>query len=612
MSKYNLRGCSIVAAADRAPCVDQAVQDLAEYTGGDIVDSAGGATGRTLVLVGRQMARTVEIPHIGLDGLSDQGFVLETVSHGGAGFVICSGGGSRGDAYAVIELIKAMERAGDDLLLDETSRREEPFFVRRGMYAHQHWAYAHPYALRTWTFDHWRAYVDLLAYMKINLFCIWSMAGILPNPLSQADRAYLENYHRVIDYAKNRRGMEVFIGECANNVAETDGGVPVQQRHYFDVEVLKDPSDAAQLQDIMDNRRNLYEVASNADGYWIIDSDPGGFEGSPESEFVDIMVGNRELIDRHTDKGRNARLAYWMWMGWGMGRPMDERQRIVARTTELMRDRLREPWVLFACWPTHLDAACDLGYIDKSIFFPYSIIEDEPSPPTTRLRFDEMYRQLSDAISTWGIRGAMGNAQTPLVQLPNIFFFAEMAWNGLPPEEPPASEIVSLLARLIAPEIAEELADGWLALSDRNAGSAFACAAKLETMAKAGAPRPGVLGMCYFPGVERLVSDLALQVRTHGEAMRLCDTLAAGAPEEQIREALLSYYDAALTWHATHDFRRYHCYGPDLQEIAAQWADHRNRAPVSPGLVEDLKRKLAGIGHEQWFIEGYVALLGSG
>ena len=52
---------------------------------------------------------------------------------------------------------------------------EKPSFDLRGMYAHQHWAYNHPYALRTWTIDQWKQYVDMLAVMRVNLFQIWSM-----------------------------------------------------------------------------------------------------------------------------------------------------------------------------------------------------------------------------------------------------------------------------------------------------------------------------------------------------------------------------------------------------------------------------------------------------
>ena len=524
MERLDLHKCSIVASESRAGFVDQAVADLAAFTDGAVIESIEGVKTGTAVLVGKEIvckaARSHKMPaQIGLDGLSDQGFLLETVRGNGVDLVMASGGGSRGDAYAVIELIKAIEKNGEQALLDETKRREEPFFIRRGMYAHQHWAYAYPYALRTWSFEDWQSYVDLLAYLKINFFSIWSMVSILPHPLSDGDREYLENYRAVIDYARSRRGMEVLIGECANNVADSDGGVPVDKRGYFDVEVLKDPSDPKQFQDIMDNRRNLYTIANNADGYWIIDSDPGGFEGSPISEFVDILIGNRKLIDECTEKGKNAKLAYWMWAGWAKGKPKSEKGNTCRDIVEDMRDRLEEPWMLFPCWGNHLDASRDLGFMDKSIFFPYGTVEDEPSPPTTRLRFDEVFFHLNNCISMWDGRNVMANAQSPVVQLPNIFFFAETAWNGVPPFEPADYDVVTPLARLVGPDIADDLAEGWLMLKERNAHKVFACTAKLDKIAREErVGRAGALGQYYSPGLAKLVSDLAMQLQVHARA----------------------------------------------------------------------------------------------
>lgn len=615
MSSIGMKGCRIFAAEDTATFVDQAIEDLAEATGGirSSLEEVGGI--ETNVLVGKKTVREMverfpALASIGLDGLSDQGFLLKTIRANGNDLVICAGGGPRGDAYAVIELVKALRTSAEGLVfLDETERREEPFFIRRGIYAHQHWAYNYPYALRSWKFEDWRRYIDLLAYLKINFFQIWSMVGILPIPLSAGDREYLENYRRVIDYAKNRRGMEVFIGECANNVAESDGGVPIQQRDYFEVEVLKDPSDPKQFQEIMDNRRNLYEIASNADGYWIIDSDPGGFEGSPPSEFVDILIGNRRLIDECTEKGPNAKLAYWMWMSWGKGKPRDEREVIPRITVEDMRERLKEPWWLLTCWPNHLDASRDLGYIDKSIFFPYGTIEDEPSPPTTRLRFDEMYFHLNNAMSIWGLRNVMGNAQTPLVQLPNIFFFAESAWHGLPPSLPKDSEVCARLAYLIAPDIADDLTEGWLALKHPSAEEALLRANRLETIVREKRiGRLGALGRLYFPGVERLLLDLAAQLKVHAGARTVCNALEKSTSPTQVEEALLSYYEAALTWQATHGFNRYYLYGPDVQEMGRAWTDYVERIASARELSDRIRRRLIEKGYAQAAIDGFMTL----
>lgn len=610
MDRLNLQNCLIVTLEERASFVDQAIDDLVEYTNGNIVNGISPNFTGTAVLVGKEIVRAAgefyrALADVELDGLSDQGFLLKTIRDGGSSFVVCVGGGGRGEAYAIIELIKAIDKRSDEALIDDISKREEPYFIRRGMYAHQHWAYAYPYALRTWKFEDWKRYVDMLAYMKINFFSIWSMAGILPNPLSEGDREYLENYRKVIDYAKNRRGMEVLIGECANNVAETDGGKPVQQREYFEVEILKNPSDPQQFKDIIDNRTNLYATANNADGYWIIDSDPGGYKDSPASEFVDILMGNRRLMDEHTLKGKNAKLVYWMWMSWGTKDTAGNTRDAV----EDMRDRLKEPWMLLTCWPAHLDASKDLGYIDKSVFFPYGAIEDEPSPPTTRLRFNEMYEQLNSAISNYGIRNAMGNAQSPLVQLPNIFFLAETAWNGVPPSLPPDSDVVTPLARLIAPDIADDLAEGWLMLKEPNADLIFASAGKLARRVqdcKIG--RIGPLGIYYFPNIERLLLDLSMQITVHGHARLLIEDLAGYAPDWKVESSLSGFYDAALKWRDVHDFHGYMCYGPDVNEITEQWKRYCEHAKPERDLLNSVWNALLSKGYEKKYVDEFLAL----
>lgn len=613
LRNLDLTNCSILSSPDTPEFVEQAISDLIEYTGGRRINGTRADAG-VVVLVGKKAVRQAAensqaLSRVGLDGLSDQGFIFKTVSEKDTAFVICSGGGDRGNAYAVIELIKALQRKDGQLLLEATDRREEPFFIRRGMYAHQHWAYEYPYALRSWGFEDWRRYIDMLAYLRINFFSIWSMCGILPTPLSEGDRQYLENYRKVIDYAKNKRGMEVFIGECGNNVAESDGGVPVQQRDYFQVEVLKDPSDPKQFADIMENRRNLYSTANNADGYWIIDSDPGGWEGSPVSEFVDILEGNRQLIDECTIKGKNAKLAYWMWAGWGKGLSRDECQERVRQTVEMMRDRLHEPWLLFPCWGNHLDYALELGYIDKSIFFPYGSIEDEPAPPTTRLRFDEIYFHLNNCISFWGGRNAMGNAQSPLAQLPNIFFFAQTTWYGVPPAERLESETIEPLAKQIAPDIAKDLAKGWLLLKGADVAEVLAQADRLDQIAAEGrVGEPGTVGRFFFPNISKLITDLALQLRVHAKAVQLADALERTEPFDKVFGYLFDYEDAAIAWHSVHNFRRYTCYGPDINRIAEQWRAYRDKISLPVDYSSRLKSDLLGKGYDEWMVEGYLAL----
>ena len=360
------------------------------------------------------------------DSLGDEGFVLRVVEHESRAAVIAAGGTDSGTRQAIFALMRSLDVATTppsfpaDLDLCET-----PSFGLRGMYAHQHWAYGHPYSLRTWTVEEWKQYVDLLALMRVNLFQIWSMAGILPMPLSEDDEAFLRRYPPVIDHARDHHGMEVYIGECANNMCDSTDVPPITERLYFDVECLKDPSDPEQMAELRSARAEFYKICNNADGYWCLDSDPGRWEGSPASEFVDILMMNRELIDTHTTLGRRAKLIYWMWMSWGD----KEREENWRETMDALVRRNPEPWWVTVAWEGHWKVTDERTLNDRIIYYPYGAIEPEPSLPFTTV-VPEVIPQVLDIPERIGqIQGVMGNAQTPVCQLPNMYYFTRAAWD---------------------------------------------------------------------------------------------------------------------------------------------------------------------------------------
>ena len=47
---------------------------------------------------------------------------------------------------------------------------------------------------------------------------------IIPLPMSPEDEAYLQEVRRVVDYAQNQRGMEVWIMQSANRIGVSDCG----------------------------------------------------------------------------------------------------------------------------------------------------------------------------------------------------------------------------------------------------------------------------------------------------------------------------------------------------------------------------------------------------
>src|SRR5512137_2900323 len=123
---------------------------------------------------------------------------------------------------------------------------------------------------------------------------------IIPLPVSAADAAYLEEFRRVVDYAQREHGMEVWMMQSPNRVAKSDCGVAdPRYRPYWRMEHQVDlnPGDPRQLQQILDSRKALYRIVNNVDGVCTIDSDPGGWAGSPVSDWAKIFNGCRALLD---------------------------------------------------------------------------------------------------------------------------------------------------------------------------------------------------------------------------------------------------------------------------------------------------------------------------
>ena len=103
--------------------------------------------------------------------------------------------------------------------------RNKPSFAVRGIHLNG-WPLNYPYAFRSWKEADWKKFIDIAWAQRINLFYLWPFMEILPVPLSVEDEAYLQEVRRVVDYAKNERGMEVWIMQSANRIGTSDCGTP--------------------------------------------------------------------------------------------------------------------------------------------------------------------------------------------------------------------------------------------------------------------------------------------------------------------------------------------------------------------------------------------------
>ena len=518
----------------------------------------------------RGARRTVELrvrlrPAL-LRQLTRQGFMLQTRRSA----VELTAAGWRGINYGILDLAARLAKSADGCSVPVgLNLRERPRFHLRGMYGHTAWVYNHPFAVRSWRLEDWQRYIDLLAYLRINLLQIWVPISIMAVPLSSADRDYLDMFRAVVDYAKEERGFsQVWVGAAANDVGLVGGSkTPVSLRQYYDrsVRALRNPGVPAQMNDIVASRRVLYEAVPNADGYWIIDSDPGGWPGSSSREFTKILLASRKLLDQMSRKRNRTRLIYWVWCGWGNGAgrrqrahggrrrpwhlgrvtPADKEANIRSVLGQWRRSARRRPLTLLACRNGDLSLIASAGAASRTIYFPYGVVEREPNPPYTALRFTEARAAFEHAAKPARLCGVMGNTQTPLVQLPNLWLFSRLAWDA-GYRRSPTGKVLLDLARNVYPRSATELARGWRRLENDDAAGAHRQAVLLRKLHRSGQlGAAGALGRCLVQNGQWLVENLAEQLDVHAAAMDMLAGLRSGTGYAGIRGRAERYFQAA-------------------------------------------------------------------
>jgi hypothetical protein len=315
---------------------------------------------------------------------------------------------------------------------------------------------------------------------------------------------------------------------------------------------------------------------------------------------VDIVEMNRQLINECTRLGDRAKLIYWMWMGWGTG-GREENLRAIARD---IKERSPEPWMMTVAWEGHWSIADDFELTDRVVYYPYGAIEPEPSLPFTTVIPAAVTSALDIPERIGQIKGTMGNAQTPLCQLPNIHFFAGALWNmQLRRSDRQAS--IKRLAKLLYPSIADLVARCWISLGSSDATDATELADQLREMVeKDQLGVPGPVGRKLFPDFAQVARDLAEQLHIHGLAMQFCrmadDTAVTN---DEALDQLKAYCLASLTWRRRTGFKRFGTNGYNffpLREAAHRrwWRDEQ----LDPEVHESLKTSMEA-DYEPWEAE---------
>lgn len=425
-----------------------------------------------------------------------------------------------------------------------------------GMYVHQHWPYKHPYAARTWTVDDYRGYADGLTRLGFNTVMIWPLLEITPSPLTPSDRANLEKTARVIDVLHREFKMRVWLALCPNVAANNQEAAkyPLIQRHFFYCDTRVNPADPAAMAKMIAWRAELLRPLKQIDAVAIIDSDPGGYPGSTNQPFLDLLAAHRKMLAQLRP---GIELYYWMHAGWQAYARLYETGVFRWGTADEARDvltRLKklnpEPWgitvnALGTLFPppdrTHLAIATRLGLASKAIGFSYGAIEGEPTFPMTNFGGDHAF----SAGGTKAPRGVMGNAQTHCVQLPNTFAFSRGA-TGKPMT---ASDYLAFADDLIVGR-GQVIVDGWKALASDNPAAKREMATKLEEISRTQLSTGPLKGL-LFGDPRRFLTDLVMMLRLEAAFK---DFVTAVDHHRGLKSSLQRFAVAAEVWQKQHGY----------------------------------------------------------
>ncbi len=388
-----------------------------------------------------------------------------------------------------------------------------------GMYVHTHWGYHRPYSARRWTVEDWSHYLEGLSRLGFDTVKVWPQIDTMPLVPTASDRAYLHTLAQMTDIAHSRFGMKVILVLAPNCMGNPHAAkYDFASRPYFACEKKINPRDPAEKKAFHTQRRNTLNFVRNADAIAIIDSDPGGFIGSTDEEFIRLCVEQSHVFRNLNPKGE---FVYWMWLGWETYNAFWKAQRddpaadsnpwtyhnpeefhaILAG----LRSHLDEPWWLTCCLPQHEAAVDRLGLREKALFYPYGLIEGEPVFPLTLAR-GGMKNVLTPEALRNHPRGVMGNAQTHCLQVLHTYLFSHIARGGA---ESDADWV--LFGNRLIPGLGGTLAEGWIALESRDSERQRAAAQQLRRAARRSYPLGDLAGL-LFGDTERFLTDLAMQL----------------------------------------------------------------------------------------------------
>ena len=540
-------------------------RDLASYltdiTGKPVAVSSSlnaALKSKSVIAIGKEMTRALNVDLGPASELGEEGSVIRSFVRGVSKVVIIAGLNPHGTNAGLATFMPMIHGEGNSVYLDgPVDLRSKPSVAVRGIHLNG-WPLKYPYAFRSWKEQDWKRFVDIAWAQRINLFYLWPFMEIIPVPMSAEDEAYLQEVKRVVDYAQNQRGMEVWIMQSANRIGVSNCGVrdPRFRTYWVMGECQKDmnPADPEQFANILRSFEALYKVVNNADGFCFIDSDPGGWPHSPLSDQTKIFNAARKLLDRYSAKGPRTKLVDWMWLGWGRVFDPTEKNReenSVAFMTDTIRNlkvNLPEPWELISGNAAFLKSSRRESVLNKTTYLQYGAIEMEPAFPATNLGQESIREVFDKAAHYPELKGVMGNNELMQLQFPRTFYFFNTAWDR-EYENRAEPEVLRDLAGELYPDHEELIAESFLGLRENDPEKIDATLAHLQKLVQGGdAGRPGVIGRFLFPDQLVVARNLQFQLEIRSARQSLLKGLEGKPSVDESAKLVENYFDKLLSW----------------------------------------------------------------
>ena len=575
-SHVSLADVMILVDSKEPSYIQYGAKDLATYlteisgkkvTVQSSADAAKNA--HSAIVIGQKMALSVGAALASSGELGDQGAVIRSYEKAGTTIVVVAGLNPNGTNWGIATLSQMIRAEGKSVYLEgPLDLKSKPSMAVRGIHLNG-WPLNYPYAFRSWKEADWKRFVDIAWTQRVNLLYLWPFMEIIPVPLSVDDRAYLEEVQRVVDYAKNKRGMEVWIMQSANRIATSDCGIRDPRfRTYWVNNCQKDmnPADPAQFEKILKSFDAFYSLVNNADGFCMIDSDPGGWPQSPLSDQVKIFKAARKLLDQYSLSGSRTKLVNWMWLGWGRHKFFTSEDAVVAaydwteknpdeddvafmeKTIRNFKQNLAEPWELISGMPKYLEAAKSETVLNKTVYLPYGAIESEPAFPLTNLGLETVSKVFEKAAEYPELRGVMGNNQLMLLQFPRTYYFYATAWNSAYRTRK-EGDMLRDLADQLYPDNKDLIAEAFLELRGKEPKAISATLDRVNKLISDGdAGHAGALGRYLFPDHLSVVRNLKLQLEIRLARQALLKGVRNKSGVQEASKLVEDYFDKLLGW----------------------------------------------------------------